>query len=149
MYVGAEFDAWANRWYPTSENWIVELPRLDQYWSMFAPMPLRDDGWYLAPATLADGSVVDLRTGLPATDTQPTRVSALYHDERWRKYLMNLYTSDFEPWRRNYARWLFERWNERHADAQKAKSLELYFWKKTNRFDGEPTMSKDKLASWP
>jgi hypothetical protein len=148
-YIGKDFDEWANRWYPTSENWILEIPRLDQYWSMFSPMPLHDDGWYLAPATLADGSTVDLLTGLPPTDAQPQRVSALYHDERWRKYLMNLYSTDFAPWRKNYARWLAERWNERHAPEKQVRKLELFFWKKTNRYDGEPTMSKDRLAEWP
>ncbi len=143
--------AWIAKWFPTSENWIVEIPRLDQYWSMFSPMPLHDDGWYLAAATLADGSVVDLLTAKPPVDTQPTRVSAMYRDERWRKYLMNLYTVEFARWRKNYARWLVDDWNERHAaDAtRKVVSLDLYFWKKTNRYDGEPTMSKDLLIHFP
>jgi predicted DCC family thiol-disulfide oxidoreductase YuxK len=154
-----QFQRFAGRWLPSSENWIVQVPRLDQYWSMFAPNPLHEDGWYLAAAKLADGSDVDLLTGLPPNDVQPSHISTLYPDERWRKYLMNLYTSTFAtlgddkntpaPWRENYARWLMRRWDERHPPERRVVSLELWFWTKANRYGQPPIMSKGLLARLP
>ncbi len=34
--------------------------RLDQKWSMFAPYPLMDDGWYVIPGKLKNGTEIDL-----------------------------------------------------------------------------------------
>jgi hypothetical protein len=34
--------------------------RLDQYWSMFAPYPLKDDGWYVMPGKTVDGREADV-----------------------------------------------------------------------------------------
>jgi hypothetical protein len=154
LHAGNEFNTCrATRFFPTSDNWVLELPRLDQYWSMFSPMPLRDDGWYLAIATLADGSKVDLLTGLPPVDSSvtPPHLADRYQNERWRKYLMNLYTSDFVAWRMTYSHYLVDRWNREHAAIMGKTSVhfELVFWKKTNRYDGAPIMTRLSLAKIP
>jgi predicted DCC family thiol-disulfide oxidoreductase YuxK len=143
-----DFSHWAERWFPVGENWIVELPGLDQYWNMFSPMPLRDDGWYVLAGKRADGSVIDLLTGAPPVATEPADVAARYRDERWRKYLMNLYCVDYARWRPAYAQWAFAQWNREHPD-QAITSLEVRFWKKTNRFGQEPVLAQDVLVRYP
>ena len=37
--------------------------RLDQFWNMFAPYPLKYDGWHVMRGKLRDGTVVDLLSG--------------------------------------------------------------------------------------
>ena len=55
---------------------------LDQYWTMFAPHPPTDDGWYVAAGTLQDGQTVDLlRGGTPVSWGKPELVSSLYKNE--------------------------------------------------------------------
>lgn len=149
LHIGRPSEAWALGIYPTGENAWLELVRLDQYWSMFAPYPLRDDGWYVAVATLPDGSTVDVLTGAAPTDTAPERPALRYADERWRKYLMNLSTADFAAWRPNYARWLLRRWNARHDDEpeRQATSLELVFWRKSNRLGEPPVLTRDSMVT--
>ncbi|MBA2482395.1 MAG: HTTM domain-containing protein [Planctomycetes bacterium] len=150
LHANSDFNLWSERWFPVQENWILVVPGLDQYWSMFSPRPLRDDGWYVAEATLQDGSKVDLLSGLSPSDAKPRRLSAQYPNERWRKYLMNLSGADFAPrFRQHYARWLCDRWNAAHEGGEHAGSLDLYFWKKTNRFGQEPLLQKELLAHYP
>ena len=88
---------------------------LEQTWRMFAPFPLKEDGWYEMRGVLADGSVVNLwddRQPLPRL--KPQRVAATYRNRHWRKYLVELRVcwSGFAP---DFAQWLRNRWNLRHA----------------------------------
>src|SRR3546814_20825121 len=38
---------------------VFRVLRIDQLWNMFAPYPLKEDGWWVFPARLADGSEID------------------------------------------------------------------------------------------
>ena len=46
--------------FPKHYNWLGQTLRLEQYWNMFAPYPLRDDGWYVIDGTLSDGQKFDV-----------------------------------------------------------------------------------------
>lgn len=81
------------------QTWRILLPReaelakllhIEQKWEMFAPHPLTDDGWFVAPALLRDGSSVDLLSGGPARWDKPASVSSTFRNARWRSYLMRL-----------------------------------------------------------
>lgn len=92
---------------PPSLKWLGLGLRLDQRWNMFAPTVLRDDGWYVIEGTLQDGTTVDLfRGGAPVSWEKPELVSATYPNERWRKYLMSLYQSNYSLLRDRYCTWL-------------------------------------------
>ncbi len=142
LYTGEEFNKFARRWFPTNQNWILQIPRLDQWWTMFAPMPLRDDGWYVADARLSDGSRLDLLTGKAVVDSEPARPELVYRNERWRKYLMNLYTDDFASFRARYARWLAERW-----DAHAPPLLDA--WPRSSWSSGARPTPSGARRSWP
>ena len=138
------FEAWRG-FYPTSLNWILELPRLDQMWAMFAPFPLVDDGWYVAPATLADGSTVDLLRGQAPSEDPPA--GDPYATERWRKYLMNLYLAENIGWRALALNALVRRFEAAHP-GQKVTHAELRFWLKTNHYHGSPQYRLEILQSF-
>ena len=42
---------------------VKDVLRLDQHWSMFAPAPATDDGWFLWPGVTQRGTLVNARTG--------------------------------------------------------------------------------------
>jgi hypothetical protein len=85
---------------------------LNQRWAMFAPYPLTDDGWYVIRGALASGEFVDLQqAGQPLQEGKPDLVSATYPDQRWRKYMMNLWNERYAQHRPLFARHLCQEWN--------------------------------------
>src|SRR6185436_11461475 len=114
--------------------------RLDQIWNMFAPKPLTDDGWYVIPAWLQNGTEVDLMTGTgPVHWEKPTLVYVTYRNQRWRKYLMNIWKSDSASHRPYFGRYLCRSWNAVHQGEEMLQNLEIYFMK-------EETLPGGKVA---
>jgi hypothetical protein len=105
------------------------LTRLEQRWDMFAPQPLVYDGWYVVAGRLTDGRDVDVLAGAerPATRAKPDRVYAMYPDQKWRKYLVNLTGDEFTSLRLWYAGWLCRQWNEEGDHSALLNEFVIYF----------------------
>jgi len=86
--------------------------RIDQYWNMFSPYPLKEDGWYIVEGTLENSSIIDLRTEKSVTYDKPIHVASTYPNERWRKYLMNLWDRGYSHHRSYYLSYLCYDWNK-------------------------------------
>jgi predicted DCC family thiol-disulfide oxidoreductase YuxK len=117
--------------------------RLDQKWDMFTPGPLKDDGYYVIPGQLKNGQVVDIfRDGAPVMMSTPSwrQISGQYKDERWRKYLLNLYLGDFSDYRLYYGRYLCRKWNDGRSmdDPRLLENFEIDFYMRTNTPPGIP-----------
>ena len=117
-------------------DWMAQLFRLDQTWDMFAPAPLREDGWYVVPGLLADGSMVDVRHGGVVDWGKPLVVSDDYKNDRWRKYMVNLAAQQHTWYRGPYAEYLRRKWNEEHPANQQLVSLWIYYMMALTRPDG-------------
>ncbi len=74
-------------------NKIGSILRIDQKWNMFAPYPLRMDGWYVMDGELSGGTKVDVlrRTVGQVSYDKPEVVSYMFKNARWRKFIMSLY----------------------------------------------------------
>ncbi len=129
----------ARRWgwlLPWRAGAIARTFGIDQQWGMFAPCPLKDSGWYVVQGNRRDGSRVDLlRDGAPVCWDEPGLPSATYANERWRKYLMNLWAADNVSHRPLYARHLLRDWNARHKGELALESVEIYFMLKRTLAD--------------
>lgn len=102
--------------------------RIDQIWNMFAPFPLKSDGWYVIPGKLRNGKTVDLfKNGEEVVWEKPLRVAKTYENHRWRKYLMNLYRKEYSRHRAQYASYLCRNWNRIHSNGDKLEELEIIF----------------------
>ncbi|CAN5528813.1 hypothetical protein BH24ACT22_BH24ACT22_07510 [soil metagenome] len=117
---------------------------LDQYWTMYAPGPPKDDGWWVIPGNLRNGNQADL-ISVVRDDYEPRRVSyekpenihSLDNNEHWRKYLEYLTTTEYSESRertadqreqsQNFSEYLCRAWNERHAGEESLRSLEVVF----------------------
>jgi len=131
-------------YFPANYNWIGDTLRLDQVWAMFAPFPLKEDGWMMLPARLADGQKVDLLTGgKPVVWSKPVNLSRTFRDAQWQKYLLNLWSLDNAPHRGYYISYMVNRWNENHAPAQKVMSAQLIY-QQQNNLEG---LRKDKVKT--
>lgn len=135
---------------PARYRWIGVATRTDQIWDMFAPYPLRDDGWYVIDGVLHDGRHVDVfRGGAPVSFAKPgpAQVAAQYRDERWRKYLMNLYLIVNSDYRLYYGKYLCRSWNERRTvnAPEYLETFEIFFMMHTTVLWTEPPRPYQKI----
>ena len=122
---------------PSSVRWIGNVLRLDQKWEMFAPYPLKDDGWFVIPAKLANGTAVDLWTGGEVDYEKPDLPSAEYANQRWRKYMRNLWMKTNKKLRQPYAQYLCKSWNATHAGGERLKTFKIVYVKEVTPKPGE------------
>ena len=129
-------------------NWIGESLRLDQVWSMFSPLPLKEDGWFVAPATLNDGTQVNLiDNGAPMKWTEPENLSNTFRDAQWQKYMLNLWSADNAPHRGYYVGYIVRQWNADHAPKQQVKAMQLIYMQQTN-LEGFRKDKVKKVVLW-
>ena len=138
----------SERWVPKKLEWLGVSLGLEQSWNMFAPTPLMEDGWYVIPARLRDGRVVDLfKNGQSLRWEKPKRVSAMYKDQRWRKYFSTICAKYYADYRLYYAQYLCREWNERHEAPAQVMEFEINFMLETTL----PNYQKprvEKLSLW-
>lgn len=103
----------------------VHATQIDQRWSLFAPDPLSTDGWYVAPAYLANGSRIDAYYQRQVEWDRPPDIADTYPNMRWRKYLTNLWRSSYAGHRPYFAEYLCQRWNRQHDT--RMVNVTLYF----------------------
>ncbi len=99
---------------------------IDQNWRLFAPRVVSQDGWILAPATLEDGSEVDLWTAQPLTWEKPPSLAQSYPNARWRKYIRNMVQKDQNLRFESLVVYLEARWNRLYPDKPVVESRVYY-----------------------
>jgi MFS family permease len=105
------------------------LLRLDQVWDMFAPFPSKEDGWYVLPATLADGSQLDLlHPDRPGVDyAKPRYIALTFPNIRWHKYYENLWAARFADNRAYFADYLCREWNNTHLPQKQLVRVKIVY----------------------
>ena len=110
---------------------LAKLTRLDQSWSIFAPNPPMDDGWYVVVATLEDGTEVDiLRNQIgKITWDKPTRKerNKILKNMQWRSYFIRLNRSIGDSLLPEYGAYLVREWQKNHSSSQQIKAISIYF----------------------
>ncbi|MCP5468645.1 MAG: DUF393 domain-containing protein [Deltaproteobacteria bacterium] len=133
---------------PNPVYWITHAFRLEQKWNMFSPRPLLNDGWYVLAATLKDGTKIDLMKADQKLDfAKPKNVSATYPNQRWRKYMMNLYK------RREhlslFASYQCRLWNLFYQNTNKMEELEINFMlERTLPYPQKSSVKKEHLLTY-
>ena len=88
------------------------LLRIDQLWNMFAPHPLKSDGWMVIPARLANGRELDLLHPERAPDfSKPQHYSQTHENIRWHTYRGRIWEAEYASHRLHFGRWLCREWN--------------------------------------
>ena len=105
------------------------LTRLSQDWIMFSK-PITESGWFVVAANQRDGKKIDLfNGGQPLTFDKPAVVSKQYPDDRWRKYIINIYQENKNEYWLNYARYLCRSWNDFHEPQEQVETFKIIFMK--------------------
>lgn len=101
--------------------------RIDQSWPMFAPHPSEDDGWYIIPGVLEDGSEIDVNTRKPLEWNRPDNIAATEPNVRWRTYHTLIWNRELAENRGYYARWLCRDWNTSAPAGRHLMSLKIIY----------------------
>lgn len=108
---------------------IVNFFKLEQYWGMFSPHILKDDGWYVYMGIKQGGTFWDIYNDKPNIDSiKPMNVLSMYETDRWRKFAENYQNNQYNFLRPYYCKYFIKRWNKKHPD-NKMIGLYIYFMK--------------------
>ncbi len=125
--------------------------RLDQKWDMFAPRPMKGDGWFVIAGTTRKGKVVNLwGESETVVWAKPEVVSATYPGQRWRKYMMNLWMNTFKKHRKHYGRYVCRLFDRDRADAgDKLETFHMFYMKEeTERHGTAPVECRSIWQHW-
>ena len=122
--------------------------RLDQYWDMFAPFPSREDGWFVIPAALKDGTELDLlhpeRPGVRYE--KPEYITHEWKNIRWHKYLERIWSAQFANNRLYFGRYLCRTWNVAHRGDRQLDTFKIiYMLEKSVPYGEVPTVEQNVL----
>jgi hypothetical protein len=105
---------------------VIAVLRLEQEWTMFAPCPTRDDGWFVLRGVLVDGSEVNLwEPERELAWAKPQLPSAHFPNHRWRKYLSNFRWNQDTEQLSCFSDWLRARWDDLYSGGRSEREVEL------------------------
>ncbi|MGH2416080.1 MAG: hypothetical protein ACRDEA_20795, partial [Microcystaceae cyanobacterium] len=129
---------------------IGQLTRLDQSWSIFAPAPPRDDGWYIIRGKLKDGSDIDVLDGDDVISWEKPTIQQrnnLYRNMQWRTYFINLNRAIGKKLYPYYGAYICRDWNAKHQGDRQLNGLEIDFMDERTVPPGE-TQTVSKTRTW-
>lgn len=107
---------------------VVNSLRLNQFWGMFSPHIMKEDGWYLHEGYTSEGKLWDLYYDLPYIYSEkPEHLVKNFKSDRWRKLAENMQRDDYTFLRPLYCKYYLKKWNKKHPK-NKMESLDLIFF---------------------
>jgi len=138
-----DLDYFSNRKKPIFVGQILTVLRLDQRWGMFGPYPSTEDGFYVIPGNLRDETVVNVYTGQETISYEKPYLTAwTYQDQRWQKYMMNLWLQDYTDYRLGYGQYLCREWNSKNSYDKNLMNFKIIYMLENTDFD---TLEESKL----
>jgi len=120
--------------------------RLEQKWNLFAPYPIKNDGWYVMKGVLKSEKEVNLwYPDQPVSFDKPLDVASMYTGHRQQKYMMNLWTKNFKSYRLYFGKYICRKWNRFENHKDKLHTFELFYMKERTLPDGEAKPKKVKV----
>ncbi len=119
---------------------VLNVLRLNQYWGMFSPYIMKEDGWLVLEGYTAKGKHWDLKKNKDVIDIRkPLHLVKEFKSDRWRKFCENMQRDNYTFLRPLYCKYLLQQWNREHPEI-KMKSLDLIFFKEIsdNNYQTKP-----------
>lgn len=123
---------------------VVNTLRLNQFWGMFSPHIMKEDGWLLHEGYTEEGKLWDLYYDLPYIySPKPEHLVKNFKSDRWRKLVENMMRKEYTFLRPRYCKYWLKKWNTEHPENQ-MESLDLVFFLEVNLpdFKTEPVARK-------
>jgi len=121
---------------------------LGRGWRMFAPEPLRRDGWWVVTGVTVDGATWDPLRGAAPDWNKPPRLWSRY-GVYWRMYLFNISMPEAGTYQIYFARWLAGR-DRPLPPSQRLRALDLWWVQEDTPAPGTPPppLQRFRLWSW-
>lgn len=126
--------------------------QLYQNWSMFAPHPGRDDGWFVVEARQSGGKWIDLgRNGQTLSYHKPDLLSSRFPSQRWRCWMLNLHYKDSSILQQKFLAWSVDRWNAHHQSLERVDYARLVYIHEDTPPPGKPfgLQARIRAEYWP
>lgn len=127
---------------------VISSLQLIHYWGMFAPDPIRDDGWVVIDGYTESGENVDPLTGKPPTFDKQGGLSR-YRGRFWRKYFYRIWLKKNAEHRMYFGKYITRK---NHRDAivgERLNRFEIYYvLEKTLPPGSEKPFPAEKRRLW-
>lgn len=120
---------------------LVQVPLLPQDWELFAPDPMKNDGWWVIDGELQSGEKLDPLTGRAPNFDKPPDLSSRF-DGLWRKYLNRIWLKKNYDYRLYFGRYLTRKNHRDAPEGQRLVRFDFYYVK-------EPTQPPGTPQPWP
>ena len=122
---------------------------LRQGWRMFAPNPLRGDGWWVVDGVTETGAALDPLLNRPPQWDKPPHLAFL-RTPMWRMYLFNISLPRNMPYWPNFSRWLAGR-TRPNPPERRLQRFDLWWVQEDTQAPGTPQpwpVQRFRLWSW-
>jgi hypothetical protein len=126
--------------------WVREAANrlyVNQVWDMFAPYPIKNDGWFVIEGQFQNGDRYDLWTEKTKTYEKPEDPSDVYSGSEWRKFMLNVWDKGDRKILLPYARYLCRKYSD-----QGLSTLMIEFVKETTPEMGDPRFEPEVVSLW-
>jgi predicted DCC family thiol-disulfide oxidoreductase YuxK len=128
-------------------DWISQITRLDQSWSIFAPGPPKDDGWHVitgVPLEAGNNDIDVLRPNQNISFEKPTlgNRDRFYKNMQWRTFYINLNRRIGQTVFPHYSAYLCR---QSAHQGHPLKSMQVYFMDETTAAPGKPQPIEKKF----
>ena len=133
---------------PAALQDLVRYSGTWQYWDMFAPIPLQNDGWIVLPGKFEDGTALDVRTGQPVRDGLPDAPWGPLM--RWKKYDENANNNRDDQMLQAWAGYYCRQYNvvEDRPPGKRLATLEIHYIYTHSHAPGAPTNAQQDDLLW-
>lgn len=116
---------------------VIQTTQLIQDWNLFAPYPMKDDGWWVINGVTESGERFDPLTGRTPTWEKPKNLAARYN-AAWRIYLYRLWLRSNSEYRLYFARHITVKNHREKPPGQRLVQFDFYYVLETTQPPGSP-----------
>ncbi len=114
---------------------IARYVKLTQKWDLFAPDPIKNDGWYVIAAKVEGESHKELwLTREEFSWDPPEHIALSYRNNRWRKYLKNIKRKGYQHLKPYFGSYLCQKYSK---EFQSLEEVRIFFMLETSQPPGE------------
>ena len=121
---------------------------LYQSWNMFAPFPMRNDGWFVIEGTFTDGTQMNLVDNGPIRYDKPELPSQLYESGAMRKFMVNVWDKGNRQILLPFGRYLCRKYSVENGLPANVELIKILFRKESTPPPGEPWKDPETISLW-
>lgn len=126
------------KYFPRSINFVGFFFNWDQYWNMFSPFPLVDDGYFIIEGIFKSGKRWDIFNHQEVDfQFKPKDIAGKYVRQRWRKFHLNVWMKKNKKTNRYYANYICQN-EKKYFPDDLLKRINIYFMHEKTRPPGQP-----------